>query len=74
MATLVLCGMSNCIYLVDKGKEQGAYRWQCDNDEIEIGLFTENRPCCYSYCAGNKKHHNLKENQEAKNETHIKGK
>jgi len=47
--TRILCAMEDCIYCVDKGKSEGIYRFQCGNDEVEIDLSAEGRPCCYSY-------------------------
>lgn len=47
--TLILCNVSDCIYLLDRGEKYKAYRFRCGNDEIEIDLSAENKPCCYSY-------------------------
>ena len=49
--TLIICNMSDCIYLMDRGKKEEAYRFQCGNDEIEIDASAEgtDRPMCYTY-------------------------
>ena len=49
--TIILCGMTGCIYNQDKGGKEGVNRFQCSNDEIEIDACKEgiDIPKCYSY-------------------------
>lgn len=44
MIKIIHCDCKDCIYWMDKGEKEGmAYRYQCGNDEIEIG---DDKVCC----------------------------
>lgn len=51
MRTMVLCERTDCVYHIVVENEGPAYRNQCGNDEIEIGINPDcdDVPVCFSY-------------------------
>jgi len=48
-SVLVICEIKDCGYHIVKPDAGSAYKNQCGNDEIEIGLNINGKPECFSY-------------------------